>query len=386
MLGGKRILILGLVLVMAILCAGFVDAGYCFSPLANICPDGYADEAECKYYGGEDAIYAENKADIPECKDVCCCSLITSRYYYTIRADCELYEQNDQAGPWVETTEGEACDAYCNGVPPCEPLCGEVHDQCVGKGGLVTETGNYYCGDNHNLYSDQFSCFDNCYEEGCVVPQDGMEIDSDTIFCPGTYHLNNGLNITNSDIVLDCFSATLIGNQSSPGIIINGTSHSNPDIGNIVVRNCNIINYTNGIDVYSSSGNSFINNKVSSCTNNGFYLYYLANDNILEDNMARDNGDSGYYISFNSKNNKLINNKAINNVDGIHVQHYSNSLEIINNTLINNSGSGIYSRLSRTIYLGDNVAEGNFVGFWTGSSISHTIENNLAKDNNRGFD
>ena len=171
-------------LVVAILGAGSVYAGYCFSSLANICPDGYANEAECKVYGGDDAIYAEDKANIPACLDVCCCSLTTSRYYYTIRADCELREQGGEAGSWIESGDFGSCQAYCDGTSACIADCAAknpIGDSCVGMNGLVSDPGNkYYCSRTGEFFDLKTDC-SACNAEPVAVPdcEDDVEITAD---------------------------------------------------------------------------------------------------------------------------------------------------------------------------------------------------------------
>ena len=44
-----------------------------------------------------------------------------------------------------------------------------------------------------------------------VVPADGMTIERDTTFAPGTYFLPNGVKITADNITLDGNGAVLIG-------------------------------------------------------------------------------------------------------------------------------------------------------------------------------
>ena len=128
-------------LVVAILGAGIVYAGYCYAPGATSCPGGYSDEAQCKLLGGEDAIYADDKAYIPECVDVCCCSLTTSNYYYTIKAQCEGLFDTGEVGPWLDTGDSGSCNAYCNGAPACIADCTAINPTmvpCVGMNGLVS--------------------------------------------------------------------------------------------------------------------------------------------------------------------------------------------------------------------------------------------------------
>lgn len=49
----------------------------------------------------------------------------------------------------------------------------------------------------------------------CVTPVDGMVIDTDTVFCQGSYNLSQGLKLKGDGFVLDCNGAEIWGNYSS---------------------------------------------------------------------------------------------------------------------------------------------------------------------------
>ena len=76
----------------------------------------------------------------------------------------------------------------------------------------------------------------------CVTPYENMEITSDTVFCQGTYYLNDSdknssIIVTGSNLVLDCNNSVIIGSfiQDSIGIRVTGN--------NVTVKNCRAEGY-----------------------------------------------------------------------------------------------------------------------------------------------
>jgi len=206
-------------------------------------------------------------------------------------------------------------------------------------------------------------------------------------------------NITADNITLDCRGHNITNTQSDDhyGIYI-------LERNNITIKNCNIINETQGIYLNSSSNNTLINNTANNNSYCGFYVYnssnniitnntansnygsdwisgiYLenSNNNIIIDNLAKDN--DGYGISTaGSNNNTFINNIANNNILGIDISLSSNNI-LINNTA-NNNNYGIFIGSSSNNILINNTANNNDYGISTSVSNNNTFINNIANNN-----
>jgi len=202
-----------------------------------------------------------------------------------------------------------------------------------------------------------------------------------TISSPGTYVLTQNISSSGTcitidvgNIELDCQGFTIDGDDSGYGIDnIRGWSGG---YSNVVIRNCvitdfdngiffysewhgnadygNIINNTfnsnnNGINVYTSYSN-LINNTFNS-NNRGIYLYQSSNNN-LTNNIANLNGDTGIHLEYGS-NNILTNNIATNNNNGITISSSSNNT-LTNNTA-NSNDNGIYLSWSSNNTFVDNT-------------------------------
>lgn len=90
----------------------------------------------------------------------------------------------------------------------------------------------------------------------CIVPAENMEIKENAVFCLGTYNIENGIKITNSNLILYCNSSVLVGNGIGYGIILK-------NVNNVEIKNCNISNFEVGIYVDSSNSNKIFSNYLS---------------------------------------------------------------------------------------------------------------------------
>lgn len=132
-------------------------------------------------------------------------------------------------------------------------------------------------------------------EAGCVVPYENMIINSDTVFCKGTYYLNhsgkNNIKVRGDDIILDCNGSTIEGDfktNFTTGISLIGER--------ITLKNCNIQGYSTCV----------------SLTNYGVTPAKLMEDSkIINNNFTRCDGLAGIFIdgqtNFNISNNRFVN-------------------------------------------------------------------------------
>ena len=80
----------------------------------------------------------------------------------------------------------------------------------------------------------------------CVVPQNGMIIDSSVEFCSDVYYFSKGIVVSGTDILVDCNSAVLKTWNGNNGILIENSM-------NVTVNGCRIISFQTGIQVRNSS-------------------------------------------------------------------------------------------------------------------------------------
>jgi len=80
----------------------------------------------------------------------------------------------------------------------------------------------------------------------CVVPTEGMRINSSVKLCTDVYYLNKGLTIASNNVVLNCNGAVLKSWQGGKGITIE-------NVANVSISDCRILNYWIGFSVRNSS-------------------------------------------------------------------------------------------------------------------------------------
>jgi parallel beta-helix repeat protein len=153
----------------------------------------------------------------------------------------------------------------------------------------------------------------------------------------------DGIVVERSNIVLKGAGYTLTGSGSK-----NGTTLTN--ISNVTINNMMITNFTNGIELESSSNNVLSGNNVAADSISGIVLG-SSNNNTLSGNSVASN-IYGIYLSISSNNNTLSGNSVASNIYGIYLSISSN------NTL---SGNSVAS---------------NIYGMWFASSSSNFIFNN----------
>ena len=102
----------------------------------------------------------------------------------------------------------------------------------------------------------------NVSSEECVTPYDGIQIESDTIFCTGNYILPNGITIIENHVSLDCNGSIIDSDVLEPWWYpgMNGISASH--LNNITIRNCGIYRYHEGILLDSVNYTFIINNEI----------------------------------------------------------------------------------------------------------------------------
>ena len=116
----------------------------------------------------------------------------------------------------------------------------------------------------------------------CVVPEQGMEISENTLFCSGNFNLGEGISIISDNVVLDCDVASLVGDGLGYGILVKANDGS--------IENCNLTNFEVGIYLEESSNNEILDNHISK---NRFGIVLFGSEgNTIKDNILEENSRS----------------------------------------------------------------------------------------------
>jgi parallel beta-helix repeat protein len=181
---------------------------------------------------------------------------------------------------------------------------------------------------------------------------------------PGTPIQKNG----DTYMFTDDISASIIVQKSSitidgAGHLMQGSIFDNgidlSSITEVTIRNVTINNFDYGVYIASSShitiyGNTIVNN------NGGIWLKESTN-NLVSNNVIRDNFLDGIYI-WSSSNNTISRNNVEGNVYGI-TDYYGSSNRIYHNNIINNDYS---ANPNEPADIWDNGCEGNYWSDYNG--------------------
>ncbi|MCA9497515.1 MAG: hypothetical protein KC589_11335, partial [Nanoarchaeota archaeon] len=178
-----------------------------------------------------------------------------------------------------------------------------------GKGINFKSTKNVkFCKNNlSNIYLGDLNGV-NC---NCIVPHDGLNIDSAVKFCKGKYFLPKGINLK-SNGKLDCNNAEIFGNKSSYGISVYGGSGT-------LINNCVITNYKTGV-IYSSSDVKNIY---------GNYNTYISSNNKIYNSKILD-VNNGIIMNKHTKGDSLAENIHNTTILATNYSIYNNVVSIIN--------------------------------------------------------
>lgn len=237
------------------------------------------------------------------------CSAIHACTQKTCTATCE----QDNDGDGYSTSCGD-CDDSNQGIRPgAAEVCDGEDNDCDGE---IDE-----------------GCSD------CVIPTNGMKVTKDTVLCQGMYNLTNGIIIEADNIVLDCNGSAFNGNSSSPGISLYNRKNN-------TIKNCVMVNYTQGIYLMFSDKNNLISNNLSLNYFSGIYLH-TSDNNIINYNSIHSNNNRGMHV-YESDNN-IINSNTINlnKKYGI-VLSYSTNNNLNNNILCENAYNDILNHDTNT--------------------------------------
>ncbi|MFC1734372.1 NosD domain-containing protein, partial [candidate division KSB1 bacterium] len=212
------------------------------------------------------------------------------------------------------------CNATCTGPGPS---CGDgnvdlSHEECDDGG---TSSGD--------------GCDATCQLE-CTTLSCGATITASTKLCGniGTC-TNDGIRINQDNtnpIILDCDNHTLTGNKSgsqgqyAPSGVEITTPDMSSDADYVIVRNCNIHNFMNGVTAlwkYGGSGKSkyttLENNTITSASKNGYgIMLWNTRDSVVQGNDI-DNFSIGIFGN-GANYDDILNNTITNNKRGLFFQ------------------------------------------------------------------
>lgn len=184
------------------------------------------------------------------------------------------------------------------------------------------------------------------------------------------------ITISSSNIVFDGRGYTIDGRHDpiTSGVWVYDSITTNPTVKftNITVKNVILTDWDKGI-LYEASNGSIVKNSAS---RNWYGIHIKGFDNILMNNDASGNTDTGIYLQTTS-NNKLTNNIANYNENGIYIQFSSNNT--LTNNIVHYNGNGIY--LWGT--LNNNIIENNNANYnGNGIRLNDRSNNNILMNNN----
>ena len=229
---------------------------------------------------------------------------------------------------------------------------------------------------NYSLVTDS-----NLSEKSCLVPFDGVEIDTSVTLCNGAYSLSDGgdngvMILTGSNLTLDCNSAKLTGTGSGYGIRVK----VNTTVKNVTIQNCNFSNYSTAIDVGGLTSNPITYRSMTG---------FIQNSNIEYSSIGV-NGDSWTATVEVSNCNFSSNHRGIRllgakyNISSVRLINtnstpitISDTTHVENNTIINSSvGEGIlvYGDANR---IRNNTIKNVTIGIW----LSSADDNNVSLNN-----
>ena len=155
--------------------------------------------------------------------------------------------------------------------------------------------------------------------DGSISPSTAPIYTADNI----TYTLTGNITITNisdpdgivvdrDNIVLDGAGYTVTGSGLNGFLLIVGNGIKLDNMSNVTINNMMITNFTTGILLDSSSGNTLSGNNVTANIDTGIYLQQSSDSNTLSGNNITNNHE-GIELLYSTSNNAIYDNNFINN-------------------------------------------------------------------------
>jgi len=239
-----------------------------------------------------------------------------------------------------------SCCAGLTSVAPsynmdtCMPEMGAFKCINCGDGFCNATAGENYCSCQADCPKPTCGCGNGTYNYTC-----GETItDSCIMNCNLT---SNGTCFTvgANDITIDGAGYSITGDATGYGISMTGRN-------NVTIKNFNVYNFSYGIYLQSSSGNTLTGNTASNNSLRGIYLQ-SSSGNLLNNNKAKNN-NNGLYLESSPGNTLTGNTANDNNHRGIFL-YSSSSNNLTGNNASNNQWNGLHCRVNSN----DNIINSN---------------------------
>ncbi|MEM4331972.1 MAG: right-handed parallel beta-helix repeat-containing protein [Candidatus Micrarchaeia archaeon] len=191
------------------------------------------------------------------------------------------------------------------------------------------------------------------------------------------------IDVNASNVILDCMGYAVkndgtLGPNGAVGILVDSTR------SNVTIRNCKVLNYTQGIATYNAQNNKIYNNTIYNNSQYGAIIFYNSQNNLLTNNTLYNNTLGGLAVRYLSPSNNLTRNIIYQSAqDGVYVSLTSNKNLIHNNTIYRVGRYGVYIDTSH-----NNTITSNRIYYTTnngialGSSQNTTIQDNTVHSGN----
>jgi len=179
---------------------------------------------------------------------------------------------------------------------------------------------------------------------------------------------SNGITISANNILLDCNSNKIDGQENGNGII--STSHTS-----VTIKNCKITDFQYGIHLTGGSTNSIIKDNSVSSNYEGITLYQSPN-NFINNNTVENQSSYGILLAYYSSGNTVSNNTLKKNHHGIYAYGFSGYNSITGNIVISNIyGIRFYSGSGNNVITNNKVSSSKYPGLTLESSPQLTTNN-----------
>jgi len=185
------------------------------------------------------------------------------------------------------------------------------------------------------------------------------------------------MDIQANGVTLDCQGYRIDGVD---GVNTWGVRINNYD--NIIVRNCEVSDWTYGINIISSTGSEIYNNFVTSNTDRGISLISSSTYNNFTNNTVFFNEDYGVVFVSSTDNNFSYGNVS-NNTNNYGIYLYNSDNNRVEYSIVSfNNGSGVFVDLSDdNLIFNNNITYNQVNGIYINYSSGNALEGGNIKYN-----
>jgi parallel beta-helix repeat protein len=209
-----------------------------------------------------------------------------------------------------------------------------------------------------------------------------------------TDNIYDPLVVERNNVVVNGAGHVLEGTGSGNGMYLNG--RSNVTIKNITIKqfsygiylssssgntlSANTINASTGIFLDSSAGNNISSNNISNINGVGIFLGSSSNNSISANTLT--NNANGIYLYASSSNNSISTNTITNANYGISLDHSANNNSISANTIANNTNTALYLYFSsNNNSISANTITNDIIGISIGACSNNSVSSNIITNN-----